>query len=153
MVIVDTDVLLLAFAFHQDSRQPINSAFLRQMQAVQPAITVYNLMEILGQLSFNLAPERLDEWQIWLVNAYQLIVIWPADPDSDAGDPSFREEIFERPLARMRSFKMPFMDALILNLAERMPGANYFVTWNARHFREKTSLPVLTPEEYLAQVA
>ena len=112
MVIVDTDVLL-AFAFHQDSRQPINSAFLRQMQAVQPAITVYNLMEILGQLSFNLAPERLDEWQTRLVNAYQLIVIWPADPDSGTDAPSFHEEIFERPLARMRSFKMPFMDALM----------------------------------------
>jgi len=26
-----------------------------------------------------------------------------------------------------------------------------FVTWNARHFRGKTSLEVFTPETYLAQ--
>ena len=153
MVVIDTDVLLLAFAFHQDSRQPANNTFLQEVQTAQPAITVYNLMEILGQLSFNLAPERLEVWQTWLVNAYQLVVIWPADPDSDAGAASFREEIFERPFARMRMFKMPFVDALILNLAERTPVVDHFVTWNARHFREKTSLRVLTPEEYLSQFA
>lgn len=42
------------------------------------------------------------------------------------------------------------LDALILHLAEHAPNAEAFVTWNARHFRNKSSLPVLTPAEYLA---
>jgi len=44
---------------------------------------------------------------------------------------------------------MSFMDALILNLAERTPGVNQFVTWNVKHFRNKTLLDVITPQEYL----
>lgn len=151
MVVIDTDVLLLAFAFQSDKRQSANTAFLKQVQAADPAITVYNLMELLGQLSFNLSPARLDAWQTWLVEAYQLTVIWPADLD-DMTALSFRAEIFERPFARMRSHRMAFMDALVLNLAERTPGVEQFVTWNARHFKAKSSLQALTPEEYLAQV-
>lgn len=52
MVIIDTDVLLLAFAFQKDVRQPANSPFLKQILSEQPAITIYNLMEFLGHLSF-----------------------------------------------------------------------------------------------------
>jgi hypothetical protein len=103
----------------------------------------------LGKLSFNLAPERLDDWQSWLIDAYQLLVIWPANTDLSAESPTFREEIFERPYTRIRAFKMPFMDSLILSLAERTPNAAQFVTWNARQFQGKTTLDVLTPEEYI----
>ncbi len=38
MVVVDTDVLLLAFAFHQDARQADNAAFLQQIQTDGGAI-------------------------------------------------------------------------------------------------------------------
>jgi hypothetical protein len=51
----------------------------------------------------------------------------------------------------MRAVNMPFMDSLILNLAERTPGAAYFVSWNARHFQDKSTLPVFTPAQYLNQ--
>ena len=30
-------------------------------------------------------------------------------------------------------YRMAFMDALVLSLAERTPGVEQFVTWNARH--------------------
>lgn len=102
MVVIDTDVVLLAFAFQNDRRQPINTAFLKR---VQP------------------------------------------------GAISFRAEIFDRPYARMKMHRMAFMDALVLNLAERTPGVEQFVTWNARHFKEKSTLTTLTPEEYLDHIA
>jgi predicted nucleic acid-binding protein len=151
MIVLDTDVLLLAFAFQQDERQPVNRAFLQLVQADATAITVYTLMELLGQLSFNLAPERLSAWQSWLVDAYQLTVIWPVDPDAPISAFSFRREIVDLPFERMRAHRAAFMDALILGLAERAPGSEIFVTWNARHFRGKSALKVLTPQEYLEQ--
>ena len=49
----------------------------------------------------------------------------------------------------MRAQRMAFMDSLVLNLAERTPDVDYFITWNARHFKGKSSLQVLTPEEYV----
>lgn len=152
MVIIDSDILLLAFAFQSDSRQKINRTFLDVVQTAQPATTIYNLMEVLGQLSFNLSPEKLDKWQSWLVNAYQLTVIWAIEPDKKSGLFTFREELYERPFAKMREHRMAFMDALILCLAERTPDAKCLVTWNAKHFKGKSSLPVMTPEDYLATV-
>ncbi len=150
MVVIDTDVLLLAFAFQRDARQPANTAFLDRVRSATPATTIYNLMEILGQLSFNLSPERLDSWESWLVDAYQLTVIWPVDPDAQLAGSFFREEIFVRPYARFRAHRMAFTDALVLGVAERTPGVTQVVTWNARHFKAKSALTVLTPEEYLA---
>jgi len=105
----------------------------------------------LGQLSFNLSLERLDAYPSWLLDAYQLTVIWPYTPDDPVSFTAFRDEIFARPFARMRAVKMPFMDALILNLAERAPDVTHFVSWNARHFQNRSTLNVLTPEVYLQQ--
>ena len=48
----------------------------------------------------------------------------------------------------MQANRMAFVDALVLQMAEDAPEAQAFVTWNARHFRGKTHLPVLTPAEY-----
>ena len=152
MVALDTDVLLLAFAFQSDKRQPANTAFLKRVRAASPVLTIYNLMELLGQLSFNLSPAQLDAWQAWLLEAYQLTVIWPLAPD-DMGTLSFRAEIVDQPFAKMRAHRMSFMDALVLNLAERTPGVEQFVTWNARHFKNKSTLQILTPEEYLNQTS
>ncbi len=152
MVVIDTDVMLLAFAFQNDPRQTANTNFLNKIPITEPAITVYNLMEILGQLSFNLSPAKLANWQSWLIDAYQLTVIWPVEPDEQvSAAASFRAEIYDRPLAKIQARRMAFMDALVLNLAERTPEVNLFVTWNARHFKNKSSLAVLTPEEYLKQ--
>jgi hypothetical protein len=149
MVIIDSDVLLLAFTFLNDDRQARNKAFLEAVQTARPATTIYNVMEVLGQLSFNLSAERLDQWQFWFVDQYQLAVIWVADENQKMGKESFYEELYERPYQKMRSSRMAFSDALILSLAERTPDVEYFVTWNAKHFKGKTDLTVLTPEEYL----
>jgi cobalamin-dependent methionine synthase I len=140
---------MLAFAFQRDKRQAINAIFLQEVQTAQLATTIYNVMEVLGQLSFNLPPERLAQWESWLVNAYQLTVIWMAEAEKKTGLTSFQEELVDRPFQKMLAKRMAYMDALVLSLAERAPDAQHFVTWNAKHFKEKTNLSVLTPEEYL----
>ena len=149
MVVIDTDVLLLDLAYPRDKRFAVNAACLARVIKADPAVTIYNLMELLGQLSFNLAPAKLAEWQTWLIDAYQLTVIWPVEPSDPVAGAFFRAEIFERPFAKMLSQRMAFVDSLILNLVERTPDVGHFLTWNARHFRSKTSLSVVTPEEYL----
>jgi hypothetical protein len=85
------------------------------------------------------------------VGAYQLTVIWAVDADEKMNAGTFREELYERPFAKMREQRMAFMDSLVLTLAERAPDVECLVTWNAKHFKGKTSLKVVTPEEYLAK--
>jgi len=45
---------------------------------------------------------------------------------------------------------MHFSDALILEIAESY-SLSTFITWNKRHFEDKTTMRVLTPEEYLIE--
>ena len=150
MVVIDSDVLLLAFAFHRDPRQTNNAAFLTQVQNATAATTVYNLMEVLAQLSFNLSPARLAEWESWLIEPYHLTVIWPRAVENQTAEGFFRTEIFEHPIAKAREHRIAFLDALVIGLAERTPEVESLVTWNARHFKDKTTLRVQTPSEYLA---
>lgn len=148
MVVIDTDVFLLEFAFHRDDRYAVNADFLTTVRSRKPAITVYNLMEILGQLSFNLSPDQLREWHLWLQEAYGLAVLWPESGDQTA-EAFFQDEMYSRPFAKMQAQRMAFLDALVIGLAERAPDTESFITWNAKHFRGKTPLPVLTPPEFL----
>ena len=148
MVAIDSDVFLLDLMYQRDVRCGPNARFLEAVRAARPATTVYNLMEVLGKLSFNVPAKTLDEWPDALRQSYGLTVIWPDPADLDA-DSFFHGELYQRPLALMKAQRVAFLDALVLSLVERTPDVEAFVTWNARHFRGKTSLPVVTPEEYL----
>ena len=151
MVVIDSDVLVLAFSYPNDERQKVNQKFLEVVQTAQPATTIYNVMEVLGQLSFNLSEEQLEGWQDWLVNAYNLTIIWDVDSKEKIDSETWREIVYERPFQKMRSVRMAFMDALIILASEHAPDVECFITWNAKHFKGKTNLRVLTPEEYLAR--
>lgn len=150
MVLIDTDVLLVQFRYTRDTRVQENSVFLSQVQGKGPCITIYNLMEFLGQMSFNLSPDRLSLWNRWLRGPFGLAVIWPEGEEQEA-ETFFYEEIYDRPFSKMLGAGngMAFTDALIIGLAERTPGVDALVTWNARHFRAKTAVTVLTPQEYV----
>jgi len=134
MVVIDSDVLVLAFSFANDERQKTNQKFLETVQSAQPATTIYNVMEVLGQLSFNLPAEHLADWQDWLANAYNLTVIWDADSKEKIEPETWREIIYARPFQKMQTVRMAFMDALVLSAAEHAPDVECFATWNAKHF-------------------
>lgn len=150
MVALDTDVLLLAFAFHRDERHEVNQRFLEQASGAAPVVAIYSVMELLGQLSFNLPAERLSQWPVWLQDRYRLTIAYPPSTGLD-GEAFFHRELVEFPLEHMRHRGTPFLDALILGLIERVTGVSALVTWNARHFRGRTDIPVFTPAEFLSQ--
>ena len=147
MVVIDTDVMLLAFAFHRDLRQEANRRFLEAVQQRSPAMPIYAVMELLGQLSFNLSPQRLSEWPVWLQDRYGLTLLYPNTANLEA-EPFFEAEFVAGPFYRMQQYPMPYLDSLILNLVENAPDVEAFITWNARHYQDKTVVPVRTPAEY-----
>jgi hypothetical protein len=151
MVSVDSDVILIEMRYQRDGRYAMNAQFLRAIRAATPAITIYTLMEVLGQLSFNLSPRKLAEWETWLIRQLHLAVLWPNPGARDAQEFMF-QELHLRPLARMKAYRMGFNDALGIELAERTPDVRAFVTWNTRHFANKTRLAVMTPAQYLTQM-
>ena len=149
MVIIDTDILLIEFRFQRDKKYPINKQFLSTIWATGGATTAYALMEFLGNMSFNINPSELTKWRSWLRDAYNLVIIWPEAQGLDAAN-LLRSLIYEHPLGRMCRKPIPFVDALILDLAEQVEETEALVTWNTKHFEGNTSLTIKTPKEYLA---
>lgn len=148
MVVIDTDVFTLAFAFHRDPRQKANSRFLDEVQSRAPAIVIYSVMELLGQLAFNLSAQQLSQWNSWLQDRFRLTVLYPQTEGLPAPQ-FFQREFVVRPLQRMSRQPIPYVDGLILGVAEQVQDAEAFVTWNKRHYQGKTPLPVLTPADFI----
>ena len=103
MVVIDSDVLVLAFAYPNDDRQKVNQKFLEIVQTAQPATTIYNVMEVLGQLSFNLSAEHLADWENWFINAYDLNIIWDINSKEGIDPETWREIVYERPFQKMQT--------------------------------------------------
>jgi len=106
-------------------------------------------MEFLGKMSFNVNRSKLTRWRSWLQDAYNLVIIWPEVQGLDAENFLY-SLIYEHPFERMRHKPIPFVDALILDLAEQVEETEALVTWNTKHFVGNTSLTIKTPKEYLA---
>jgi hypothetical protein len=149
VIIIDSDVLLLAFAFSRDERQPVNRQFLSM--TTPRGATIYSVMEVLGKLSFNFSPSHLQQWPAWLQDTYQLNILYPLVDGQEAMS-CLRREFVESPLQSMTQ-RMSYLDALILRLVAATPGVEMFVTWNARHFAGKSPVRVMTPAEVLAASA
>jgi hypothetical protein len=52
-------------------------------------------------------------------------------------------------MSQMFTRRMTFADAAILAVAEQY-AATHFITWNKKHFEGRTTVSVMTPEEFLA---
>jgi hypothetical protein len=81
---------------------------------------------------------------------FSLTVLYPQAEGEDAWMFSQRE-LIDQPLDQTGLHPLSYLDSLILGLVERSADVNAFITWNARHFRRKPALPVLTPAEFLAR--
>ena len=149
MIVIDSDVLLLAFAFSRDERQPVNRQFLSMTRP--RGATIYTVMEVLGKLSFNFSPGHLQQWPAWLQDTYRLNILYPL-VDGQEAMRCLQREFVESPLQRMTQ-RMSYLDALILQLVAATPNVEMFVTWNARHFAGKSPVRVMTPAEVLAASA
>ena len=148
MVAIDSDVFLIAHRYVRDVRAELNARFLAEVKTAAPALTIYNLMEILGVMSFNLSAAQMRAWPDWLKARHKLAILWP-ELSYTSQHLFFEQVIYHLPLARMTTQPTAFLDALAIEVAERTPDVRAFVTWNARHFANKTHLPVLTPAQYL----
>lgn len=149
MIIIDSDVLLLAFTFSRDARQPANRQFLAM--TTPRGATIYTIMEVLGKLSFNFSPSHLQQWPAWLQDTYRLNILYPLVDGQEAMG-CLQREFVESPLQIMTR-RMSYLDALIMQLVAATPGVEMFVTWNARHFVGKSPVRVMTPAEVLAASA
>ncbi len=148
MILIDTDIFVIDRRYVRDAKFQINRKFLDYLRSkgINRATTIFNLYEVCGIMSFNLSKQQVLNLLIGFESIYGLKIIYPPLGNKTP------EETFDRLLAdtlRIILEKVAFLDALIISTAESAPDVNSLITWNAKHFLNKTKLTVQTPEAYL----
>jgi predicted nucleic-acid-binding protein len=143
MIFIDTDIFVIDKLFPNDKRYTTNEMFLNE--AKEKSTSIFNLFELLGIASFNLNEIELTKLFKGFGDAYDLEILYPST--AFIGVNEFMEVIFEKTFQKIKS-KMNFPDALILIVAEERH-CSKFITWNTKHFIDRTYLSVQTPKEFL----
>ena len=143
MIFIDTDIFVIDKIFTNDKRFEINEAFLKETE--EKSTSIFNLFELLGIASFNLNEVELLKLFKGFDEVYGLRMLYPSTAFISVND--FVESIFEAAFQKIK-LRMNFQDALILAVAEQHHCAR-FVTWNTKHFVNRTYLSVQTPKEIL----
>jgi predicted nucleic acid-binding protein len=143
MIFIDTDIFVIDKLFPNDDRHEINKAFLNE--AEEKTTSIFNLFELLGIASFNLNEVELTKLFKGFGEAYGLRILYPSTAFISVND--FVATLFENVFQKI-TIKMSFQDALILTVAEEHRSSR-FITWNTKHFVDRTHLNVQTPKEFL----
>jgi hypothetical protein len=148
MILLDSDILLIAHRYQKDPRFPVNDQVLQDLHAasVPLGITVQVLLEVVGILSFNVAAGTVARLPYLLVGVHGLLVF----PDLQQF-PEYAGCTIDELIAQMdRQMSLP--DAVqAVQITRYANHAEGLLTWNARHFKGKLTIPVLTPREWLNQ--
>ena len=145
MIFVDSNLFVIDLRYPNDPNHRVNRRALNRVAREGCGITsVVNVLEICGILSFNLSSAALHALYVHFARRYQITVVPGGDYETRLPAPTVREL-----LARMEK-RMALKDAEIALVVDQHAAAlSAFVSWNAKHFVGKLSVPVLTPREWL----
>ncbi len=142
MTVVDTNVFVIDLRYRRDPLYGTNRRFLDRLAAEgSGATTLFNLLELAGILSFNLNDRQVTDLIALFPSRYRVAVLPPVDIAGTLP----RLEIGA--LVARISNRCAFGDAMVIEAAERFaPPGSRFVTWDAEHFKGRTSLEVTKPD-------
>ncbi len=143
-VFIDTDVFVRSLRYPRDRNRLANDGLIKQMQSnkVRAATSIYNLLEILGVLSFNLNTEELRRLYLSFCSDYQVKVLAKI---SSTGDWTYSLEDIYQCIARRQSLGDAFVSTIVEGFSSQL---SVFISWNAKHF-QNLSIPAMTPKEFL----
>ena len=146
MIFIDTDIFVIERLFPNDERYMATNEFLHS-DLTNKCTSIFNLFELLGIASFNLNTTELKKLLKGFSEVYDIKILFP-ETSYESPD-AFLEQLFDNLFEKI-TLKMNFSDALILNVAEEN-NCSKFVTWNIKHFKDRTDIPVMTPQEMLTK--
>ena len=143
MIAIDTDVLAIHHVFHNDPRYEATEKFLSDVRGMTKGITIFNLLELCGIISTAGQTAESDRVFHQHFKSHDVMILFP---DFTAGHAqAFWSGLSTECLARIQR-GMRLGDAVILWTLESKH-VDTFVTWNTRHFRDKTDIRVINPPD------
>lgn len=146
MIVLDTDVLALFHFFTKDPRHGTTSLFMDKTRERERGTTLYNLLELAGILSSAGKPDIARKMVETYATASDMTILYPL---TGTLSPELFFADYTAELMDIMDRGMRYGDAKILWVAEAHD-ASALVTWNVRHYHEKTRMDVLTPQDYWA---
>lgn len=150
MILLDTNVFIIDRFFPRDERYNLNQAFVARLPQVEAGFSIFSLFELCGISSFNLSAEELKRWMYHLDAVYDVVILEPQGLSTKIAADWF--EHFAVELFDLFGREMTWGDAVLLHAAEEYD-VTAIITWNKKHFKDRTTIPVLTPEQYLEETA
>jgi len=145
MLLVDSDVFVIDRRYRKDPKYETNRNFLDLVHEKEKYTTVFNVLEIIVILSYNLSTSDIEAFYYAFPNYYKINIICPATNTLSAD--SFMSKL-TNDICEIIKKKMNFGDALILKTAIDNHIETY-VGWNIRHFKGKAKMTFYTPSDYL----
>lgn len=148
MIILDADVLVIDLAHPNDPNFVTNRRFLDHLltHGLERGITTQGLLEVVGKRSFQTPTALIQLLPASIRSHYGLRLL----PDL-VTVPEYAGCTFDEVVGQIAR-QMSLGDAVMaVQVAKYAPAATALVTWNAKHFRGKLAVPVLTPDEWLQQ--
>jgi len=145
VIFVDSNLFVIDLRYSDDPDYPVNRRALDRLARDGRGMTsVLNVLEICGILSFNLSVVALHALYVHFAQRYRVTVVPGGGYDTRLPAPRVRDI-----LTKMEK-RMALKDAEIALAAEQQAASlSAFVSWNAKHFAGKLSVPALTPREWL----
>jgi predicted nucleic acid-binding protein len=147
MIAVDTDVLVIHRIFQDDPRHAATADFVARTAPQGYGVPIFSLLELCGVM----ATAKQSQAALLLLEEYltsaTVQVLYP---------PMVLENVTalwahqNAELVKRIRRGMRLGDAAILWTVEST-ACDALVTWNVKHYRQKTTLAVLTPDEWLTR--
>jgi hypothetical protein len=140
-VFVDSGPFIIDLAFPQDPRAGLTRRFLERVRKSGKGVTgIVAVLEVAGAVSFHSSVDETTQLVRRFGDLYG-IRVWP-----ETRRLSFEADDVTARLVR----RMKLGDALMLTAAESCrPRVSTFATWNPADFRGRTTLAVVTPQQFL----
>ena len=148
MDLFDTNIFLIDRFFTRDERHIPSKKALEKASTRRIAVGVFTWIEFLGIVSFNVNSDELAILARNFEEHYQIAILYPINLHLTAEE--WLDFMVDEILMRIER-RMTYGDATLLWIAEQY-NVDQIVTWNPRHFSDQTSIPIMTPSEYLQTI-
>ena len=148
MILLDTNIFVIDRFFPRDVRYEQNQHLVAIFPQIRVGFSIFSLLELCGISSFNLSTQELRRWMYSFEETYAVEILRPLATKEASAEfwlSSFYTSLFER-----IKHRVTLGDAFVLQTAEEFQVETLLI-WNPKDFTDRTSLPVLTPAEFLAQ--
>jgi hypothetical protein len=145
VIFVDSNLFVIDLRYPDDADYRVNRRALDRLAREASGMTsVLNVLELCGILSFNLSVAALHALYVHFPRRYRVALVPGGGYDTRLPAPVVRDV-----LATMEK-RMALKDAEIaLAVEHHAASLTAFLSWNAKHFAGKLSVPAVTPREWL----